>query len=108
MPTDIAKQPNDKLVKYYFTLEAARWEDAAGSPNGRKLYEYYCFKRQFDRFNKNNPWVKVSNVGLWELNMEMTRETKSKIIRRLIAKGIIEGRKESGCAWEIRKINEKI
>ena len=43
-----------------------------------------------------------------ELNMEMTRETKSKIIRRLIAKGIIEGRKESGCAWEIRKINEKI
>ena len=49
MPTDISKASNDKLVKYYFTLEAARWEDAAGSPNGRKLYEYYCFKRQFDR-----------------------------------------------------------
>ena len=52
MPTDISKASNDKLVKYYFTLEAARWEDAAGSPNGRKLYEYYCFKRQFDKLIK--------------------------------------------------------
>ena len=84
-----------------------------GEYYGVKTYENKAiklkvFKRQFDKLNKNNPWVKISNVGLWELNMEMTRETKSKIIRRLIAKGIIEGRKERGCAWEIRKINEKI
>ena len=69
MYDDSKPQKNQKrqTSKILFSLEAARWEDAAKSPNARKLYEYYCYKRQFDLYNKTNPWVVVSNVGLWEM-----------------------------------------
>ena len=87
MTVNLRKIKNDKLVKYYFSLEAARWEDAAKSPNARKLYEYYCYKRQFDLYNKTNPWVVVSNVGLWEMRIKMHRETKANIIRKLVEAG---------------------
>ena len=103
MTVNLRKIKNDKLVKYYFSLEAARWEDAAKSPNARKLYEYYCYKRQ------TNPWVVVSNVGLWEMRIKMHRETKANIIRKLVEAGLIEARIQgAGKTFEIRKINAKV
>ena len=109
MTVNLRKIKNDKLVKYYFSLEAARWEDAAKSPNARKLYEYYCYKRQFDLYNKTNPWVVVSNVGLWEMRIKMHRETKANIIRKLVEAGSIEARIQgAGKTFEIRKINAKV
>ena len=88
-------------------FEKARWRQVAGL-NAIEIYMFYTWKNEMmkrqQKTPKHNYWISISNAALWEQGIEMHRQTKAGILRKLKKSGLIDVRRENGSAYQILKL----
>jgi hypothetical protein len=95
------------FVMNFKNFEKARWRQVAGL-NAIEIYMFYTWKNEMmkrqQKSQNHNFWISISNAALWEQGIEMHRQTKAGILRKLKKSGLIDVRRENGSAYQILKL----